>query len=260
MKPGEQVTSDPEAEYTVDEMMMVSAARELAGKRTCFVGVGMPNTACNLAKCTVAPEIELIYESGVYAASGSRVPLSIGDPTLVTNAISVMSMFDLFSSYLQGGLIDVGFLGASQIDRHGNINTTVIGDYRQPRVRLPGSGGACEIAIHAREVFVILRQTPRSFVDKVDFITSPGRGGAGQGSGGGISGVITDLAVYTLNESGEMSSASLHPGVSVESVRAKVGWEIRIPGDVPTTSAPTDHELHILRRLLATSPFVSPGM
>ena len=162
-------------------MMIVAAARELAGQHVCFVGVGLPNIAVNLAKRTVAPDLELVYEAGVFGARPARLPLSIGDPTIVTGATAVTSMFELFTFYLQGGLIDVGFLGAAQIDRFGNINTTVIGDYDAPKTRLPGSGGACEIAINARQVFVIMRQSTRSFVERIDFRTSPGNlGGAEQ--------------------------------------------------------------------------------
>ena len=162
-------------------MMIVAAARELAGQHVCFVGVGLPNIAVNLAKRTVAPELELVYEAGVFGARPARLPLSIGDPTIVTGATAVVSMFELFAFYLQRGLIDVGFLGAAQIDKFGNINTTVIGDYDAPTTRLPGSGGACEIAINARNVFVIMRQSSRSFVERIDFRTSPGNlGGAEQ--------------------------------------------------------------------------------
>src|SRR5664279_3121917 len=150
------------ATFSKSEMMIVAAARELAGQKVCFVGVGLPNICVNLAKLTVSPALELVYESGVFGAQPARLPLSIGDPTIVTRATAVTSMFDLFSLYLQGGRIDVGFLGAAQIDRFGNINTTVIGDYEHPTTRLPGSGGACEIAINAREVFVIVRQNKRS--------------------------------------------------------------------------------------------------
>src|SRR5947207_7220750 len=160
--------------FTKSEMMIVAAARELAGQRVCFVGVGLPNIACNLAKRTVAPDLELVYEAGVFGSAPARLPLSIGDPTLVTGSTLVTSQFELFSFYLQGGLIDVGFLGASQIDRYGNINTTDIGSYEEPKVRLPGSGGACEIAINAKKVFVIMPQSKRSFVEKIDFTTSPG--------------------------------------------------------------------------------------
>ena len=173
-------TSEPAPPaFTKSEMMIVAAARELAGQRVCFVGVGLPNIAVNLAKRTVAPDMELVYEAGVFGAEPARLPLSIGDPTIVTGSTAVVSMWELFAFYLQGGLVDVGFLGAAQIDRFGNINTTVIGDYAAPRTRLPGSGGACEIAINARQIFVIMRQSARSFVDTIDFRTSPGNlGGA----------------------------------------------------------------------------------
>src|SRR5207253_4314450 len=165
--------------FTKSEMMIVAAARELAGQRVCFVGVGLPNIAVNLAKRTVSPDLELVYESGVFGARPARLPLSIGDPTIVTGATAATSMWELFAFYLQGGLVDVGFLGAAQVDRFGNINSTVIGDYDDPTTRLPGSGGACEIAINARQVFLIMRQSKRSFVDAIDFRTSPGNlGGA----------------------------------------------------------------------------------
>src|SRR5262245_58826021 len=170
-----------DAGFTKSEMMIVAAARELAGQRVCFVGVGLPNIAVNLAQRTVAPELELVYEAGVFGARPARLPLSIGDPTIVTGATAVTSMAELFSFYLQGGLIDVGFLGAAQIDRFGNLNSTVIGSYDDPVTRLPGSGGACEIAINARQVFVIMRQSKRSFVERIDFRTSAGNlGGAEQ--------------------------------------------------------------------------------
>ncbi|MDQ4028237.1 MAG: CoA-transferase subunit beta, partial [Actinomycetota bacterium] len=160
--------------FSPTEMMIVASARQLAGEHVCFVGIGPPNIACNLAKRTVAPTLELVYEAGVFGSNPKRLPLSIGDPTLVTGSVSVTSMFELFAYYLQRGLVDVAFLGASQIDRYGNINTTVIGDYSNPKVRLPGSGGACDISINARKVFVIMPQSKRTFVEKIDFRTSPG--------------------------------------------------------------------------------------
>src|SRR5213079_3615461 len=194
------------------EMMIVASARQLAGERVCFVGVGPPNIACNLAKRTVAPDLELVYESGVFGSRPARLPLSIGDPTLATGATAVTSMYELFSFYLQRGLIDVGFLGAAQIDRFGNINTTVIGEYASPVTRLPGSGGACEIAINARQVFVIMRQSSRSFVETIDFRTSPGNlGGAEQAErirreggwlGRGPTVVVTDLGIYHFDDAG----------------------------------------------------------
>ncbi|HZU13840.1 MAG TPA: CoA-transferase [Chloroflexota bacterium] len=226
--------------YSPAEMMIVAAARLLEGERTCFVGVGLPNIACNLARHDKAPDLELIYESGVFGARPARLPLSIGDAALVTGSLSVTSMNELFSYYLQGGLIDVGFLGAAQLDRHGNINTTVIGDYHHPKVRLPGSGGACEIALNARKVHVIMRQSPRSFVSRVDFITSPGRV---------LDTVVTDLGLYRVEE-GEMTLISIHPGVTAGDVQAATGWPLRVAPDLATTPAPAPHELRLIREEL----------
>jgi len=248
------------AAFTKNEMMIVAAARELAGQRVCFVGVGLPNIAVNLAQRTVAPDLELVYEAGVFGARPARLPLSIGDPTIVTGSTAVTSMFELFAFYLQGGLVDVGFLGAAQIDRFGNINTTVIGDYTRPKTRLPGSGGACEIAINARQVFVIMRQSARSFVEKIDFRTSAGNlGGAEQAErirreggwlGRGPSVVVTDLGIWHFGEDGEMRLDSLHPGASLDEVRASVGWEPRISGALTATPAPTADELRLIREEL----------
>lgn len=250
----------PAAAFSRSEMMIVAAARELAGQRVCFVGVGLPNIAVNLAKLTVAPDLELVYESGVFGARPARLPLSIGDPTIVTGATAVTSMLDLFALYLQGGLIDVGFLGAAQIDRFGNINTTVIGPYDHPRTRLPGSGGACEIAINARRVFVVMRQSARSFVERIDFRTSPGNLGGAEASarirkeqgwmGSGPSVVVTDLGIYHFDEAGEMRLDSLHPGATLESVRASMGWEVAVADELAETPAPTPDELRLIREQL----------
>ncbi len=245
-----------EPPFSRSEIMIVAAARELAGRRVCFVGVGLPNIAVNLAKRTIAPELELVYEAGVFGARPARLPLSIGDPTIVTGATAVTSMFELFGFYLQGGLIDVGFLGAAQIDRFGNINTTVIGDYASPRIRLPGSGGACEIAINAREVFVIMRQSPRSFVERIEFRTSPGRAQGAQAAarrseqgwpGRGPSVVVTDLGIYHFDERGEMRLDSLHPGATLEEVEAATGWQSLRAGPVTQTAPPTLDELRLIR-------------
>jgi glutaconate CoA-transferase subunit B len=243
--------------FSRSEMMIVAAARELAGQRVCFVGVGLPNIAVNLAQRTVAPDLELVYEAGVFGARPARLPLSIGDPTIVTGATAVTSMFELFSFYLQRGLIDVGFLGAAQIDRFGNINTTVIGDYEAPATRLPGSGGACEIAINARQVFVIMRQSSRSFVERIDFRTSAGNlGGAADSErirreqgwiGRGPSVVVTDLAIWHFDETGEMRIDSLHPGATLDDVRAATGWDPRVSPALGTTPAPTGDELRLIR-------------
>ena len=243
--------------FSRNEMMIVAAARELAGRRVCFVGVGLPNIAVNLAKRTVAPDLELVYEAGVFGARPARLPLSIGDPTIVTGATAVTSMLELFGYYLQGGLIDVGFLGAAQIDRFGNINTTVIGDYARPTTRLPGSGGACEIAINAREVFVIVRQSRRSFVERIDFRTSPGRAAAGDGDraaqgwiGRGPSVVVTDLGIYHFAESGQMRVDSLHPGATLEEVLGSTGWDLEVAEPLAETTAPSSRELELVREEL----------
>jgi glutaconate CoA-transferase subunit B len=246
--------------FSKSEMMIVAAARELAGQRVCFVGVGLPNIAVNLAKRTVAPELELVYEAGAFGARPARLPLSIGDPTIVTGATAVTSMFELFAFYLQGGLIDVGFLGAAQIDRFGNINTTVIGDYRHPKTRLPGSGGACEIAINARQIFVIMRQSARSFVDQIDFRTSPGNLGGAETAeqirreqgwlGRGPSVVVTDLGIWHFDETGEMRLDSLHPGATLDEVRVTIGWEPRIAEPLEMTPAPSAEELRLIREEL----------
>jgi glutaconate CoA-transferase subunit B len=249
----------PEA-FTKSEMMIVAAARELAGQHVCFVGVGLPNIAVNLAQRTVAPDLELVYEAGAFGSRPARLPLSIGDPSIVTGATAAVSMLELFSYYLQGGLIDVGFLGAAQIDRFGNINTTVIGDYERPTTRLPGSGGACEIAINARQVFVIMRQSKRSFVDRIDFRTSAGNlGGAEQSErirrqqgwlGRGPSVVVTDLAIWHFDETGEMRLDSLHPGVTIDDVRATVEWQPKTRTEIGSTAPPTEEELRMIREEL----------
>ena len=239
--------------WSATEMMIVASARLLAGERVCFVGVGPPNIACNLAKRTVAPELQLVYEAGVFGAEPARLPLSIGDPTLATGSVAITSMFELFAFYLQAGLVDVGFLGASQIDRFGNIDTTVIGDYARPKVRLPGSGGAVEIAINARKVFVIMPQSRRSFVERVDFTTSPGHVGGGRPAhwpGSGPTAVVTDLGTYRFGPEGEMELATVHPGVRVEDVETSTGWELRVAPDLQETPAPTAEELRLIREEL----------
>jgi glutaconate CoA-transferase subunit B len=241
--------------YSKSEIMIAASARQLSGVRNCFVGVGLPNIVCNLAQRTVAPELQLVYESGAYGARPERLPLSIGDPTLATGATAITSMFELFAYYLQAGLIDVAFLGGAQIDRFGNLNTTVIGRYDEPAVRLPGSGGACEIAIHARRILVIMRQAQRSFVETLHFRTSPGHSGdpahdAARGwSGSGPTAVVTDLGTYGFDEeSGEMTLQTLHPGVSLDDVRGSTGWEPKIAGgDLGETPPPTQDELRLIR-------------
>ncbi len=243
--------------YSKSELMIAASARQLGGVANCFVGVGLPNIVCNLAQRTVAPELQLVYESGVFGARPERLPLSIGDPTLATGSTAVTSMFELFAFYLQAGLIDVAFLGGAQIDRFGNLNTTVIGDYEHPKVRLPGSGGACEIAIHARQILVIMRQAQRSFVDRIDFRTSPGHSGdpahdAARGwHGSGPTSVVTDLATFGFDAAtGEMMLRTVHPGVTIDDVRAAMGWAPKVGDDLGETPPPTDDELRLLREEL----------
>ncbi|MFI5609333.1 CoA-transferase subunit beta [Amycolatopsis sp. NPDC051903] len=245
------------SEYTADEMMSVAAARALHEGTSCFVGIGLPSTAANLARRTHAPNLTLIYESGCLGAKPTRLPLSIGDGELADTADAVVSVPEVFNYWLQPGRIDVGFLGAAQLDKFGNINTTVIGtDYHDPKVRLPGAGGAPEIAASCKEVFVVLRQSPRAFVDKVDFITSFGHG-RGKGDreklglrGAGPTLVITDLGIMRPDpETSELTLTELHPGVELEQVVAATGWKLKAAADLKTTPAPTEKELTLLREL-----------
>ncbi len=241
-------------DYSPNEMMIAASARELAGARVAFVGVGLPNIVCNLAQRLHAPGLELVYEAGVFGAHPARLPLSIGDPTLVTGAVTVCGMPELFQYYLQRGLIDVGFLGAAQIDRYGNINTTVVGSYDKPKVRLPGSGGAAEIAVLCDRILVITRLSKRAFPERVDFITSPGFLDGGDAReklhirGRGPQAVITDACIFRFDDSThEMVLASLHPGATVEQVRNNVGWDLRVAADLQTTALPTAQELRLIR-------------
>lgn len=242
-------------DYSPSELMVCAAARELRDGEVVFVGIGLPNLACNLARRLHAPNLVLIYESGAVGAVPKRIPVSIGDPALVTNSIAVASMSEIFYNYLQGGKIDVGFLQGAQIDRFGNLNTTVIGDYAQPKVRLPGSGGACEIAINAKRVLVIAPQSKKSFPAKIDFITSPGHltGGDARAQlglpGAGPQRVITDLALYGF-EAGEMIVESLHPGITLDRVRDSLGWDPRVAAELSTTPPPSPAELALLRHEL----------
>jgi glutaconate CoA-transferase subunit B len=246
--------------WTADEMMTVAASRALHGVTSCFVGIGLPSTAANLARRTHAPDLVLVYESGTLGSKPDSLPLSIGDGILAQTADAVVSVPEIFNYWLQPGRVDVGFLGAAQIDRFANINTTVIGsDYDDPKVRLPGAGGAPEIAANCGEVIVVVRQTARSFVDRVDFVTSVGYGrGAGDRErlglrGRGPSRVITDMGVLTPHpETCELTLTSLHPGVTVEQARATIGWELAVSPDLVTTPAPTEDELTVLRGLTAT--------
>ena len=237
--------------------MAVRAAKELNDGDVVFVGIGLPNLACNLARATHAPNLVLIYESGAVGAIPDRLPVSIGDPALVTDSLGVASMADIFQLYLQGGRIKVGFLGGAQIDRFGNINSTVIGAYDKPKVRLPGSGGACEIAIHAERVVVVAPLSPRSFPADVDFITSPGQAGK-YGTraeldlpGGGPRRIVTDVGILEPSGSdGELELVGIYPNVAVEDVKKKVGWALRVREDLERIAPPTAEELRLLREVL----------
>jgi glutaconate CoA-transferase subunit B len=242
------------AGYSPSEIMVVRAAKELKDGEVVFVGIGLPNLACNLARRLGAPGLVLIYESGAVGAVPARLPLSIGDPCLATDSISVCSMVEVFNYYLQGGLIDVGFLGGAQVDRFGNINSTVIGDYAKPKVRLPGSGGACEIAVHAGKVILVLKQSPKSFPEKLDFVTSPGFvDGTGKRKSWGFPGsgpalVITDYGVFGFTrDTREMILREIHPGVTVADVKANIGWDVKVSRKLAETAPPTEEELRVIR-------------
>ena len=230
------------------------AARELVDGEVVFVGIGLPNLACNLARATHAPHLVLVYESGAVGAAPVRLPVSIGDPALVTGSLMVCGMADVFQLILQNGRIAVGFLGGAQVDRYGNINTTVIGPYERPAVRLPGSGGATEIAIHARRTLVVAKLSPRAFPERVDFITSPGHGPGGERlrmPGAGPVKVITDKAVLEVDEaSGELVLAALYPGVEASDVQACVGWPLACRSRLGRIVPPAGTELRLLRDVL----------
>jgi glutaconate CoA-transferase, subunit B len=253
--------------YTSDEMMTVTAARALTGGMTCFVGIGLPSAAANLARATHAPDLVLIYESGTIGAKPDRLPLSIGDGILAETADAVISVPEIFNYWLQPGRIDVGFLGAAQIDKYGNINTTIVGgDYASPKVRLPGAGGAPEIAASCKEVIVIVRQSRRTFVEKADFITSVGYG-TGPGArqrlglrGRGPQKIITDLGVLTPDpRTCEFTVTGIFPGVREETIRQRTGWDVAIAAraELETIAPPTPRELAALRTLHAES--AKPG-
>ena len=225
--------------YTADEMMAVEAARRLDDTTVCFVGIGLPSLAANLARRTHAPGCTLIYESGTIGAKPVKLPLSIGDGELAETADAVVSVPEMFAYWLQGGRIDVGFLGAAQIDRHGNLNSTVIGPYDKPKVRLPCGGGAPEIATSCKQVFVMLKQSPRAFVEELDFRTSVGDN---------VRVVVTDLGILEPRD-GELTLVAVHPGGSVEDARAATGWDLRVADEIHETVPPTDEELAALRAL-----------
>ncbi len=225
--------------WTADEMMAIEASRRLANDTVCFVGIGLPSVAANLARRTHAPGCVLVYESGTIGAKPTVLPLSIGDGELAETADAVVSVPEMFAYWLQGGRIDVGFLGAAQIDRHGNLNSTVIGSYETPKVRLPGGGGAPEIATSVANVFVMLRQSPRSFVERIDFTTSRGER---------VRVVVTDLGILEPRD-GELTLVRVHPGVSVDEARAATGWTLKVAPDVRETEPPSPVELDALRAL-----------
>jgi glutaconate CoA-transferase, subunit B len=238
-------------------MMTAVAARELRDGEVVFVGIGLPNLACNLARATHAPNLVLIYESGAIGAVPERLPVSIGDPALVTGSLMVGSMADVFQCLLQNGRIEVGFLGGAQIDRYGNINTTVVGDYTRPTVRLPGSGGAAEIAIHARRTVVISRLDRRAFPETVDFITSPGHRIKGRTRrelgmpGAGPTKVVTDKAILEVDPlTGELVLTALYPGVDIAQVAAGIGWALRNRDRLCDVAPPSERELRLLRDVL----------
>jgi glutaconate CoA-transferase subunit B len=244
--------------YEADEMMSIAAARALRGVNGCFVGIGLPSTGANLARRTYAPDLVLVYEAGAIGAKPPRLPLSIGDGMLGETADTIVGVPEIFNYWVQPGRIDVGFLGAAQIDRYANINTTVIGDYDNPKVRLPGAGGAPEIAASCGEVIVIVRQSPRAFVEKVDFVTSVGHGrGPGDRERLGLRGkgptrVITDLGILEPDpETKELVLTHVHPGVSAQEAREATGWDLKVARDLKTTEAPTNEELRALRELVA---------
>jgi glutaconate CoA-transferase, subunit B len=237
--------------------MTAVAARELRDGEVVFVGIGLPNLACNLARATHAPNLVLIYESGAVGAVPERLPVSIGDPALVTGSLMVCSMADVFQSLLQNGRIEVGFLGSAQIDRFGNINTTVVGSYQHPSVRLPGSGGAAEIAIHARRTVVISRLDRRAFPEAVDFITSPGHRAKGRSRrehgmpGAGPTKVVTDKGILEVDGvSGELELAALYPGVQIAEVTEGIGWRLRARDRLTRVEPPSARELQLLRAVL----------
>jgi len=245
-------------DYTPDEIMTVTAARQLRNAAVCFVGIGLPSAACNLARLTHAPDLVLIYESGTVGTRPKVLPLSIGDGELAETATVVVTLPEIFAHYLQRGRVDVGFLGAAQIDRFGNLNSTVIGDYARPKVRLPGAGGAPEIASFAREVLIIMKQTRRSFVPRLDFRTSCGYlTGAGERRtrgcpGAGPRAVITDFGLLRPNpRSEELELVALYPGVSAEAARAATGWPLAVAEHLETLPAPQAGELETLRQLEA---------
>jgi glutaconate CoA-transferase subunit B len=253
-------------DYTASEMMTVAAARALTSSDVCFVGIGAPSAACNLARQTHAPGITLIYESGTLETKPNVLPLSIGDGELCDTALTTVSVPEMFRYWLQGGRITVGFLGGAQIDRFANLNTTVVGDYYKPKVRLPGGGGAPEIAVHVGEVFITMAQSPRAFVAELPFITSLGHGKGGDdrvqkgAKTKGPTKLITDMCVMEPDPvSKEMTVATIHPGVSREQLQAATGWPLKYAVNVGETPAPTAEELRVLREIQARTKRAHEG-
>jgi glutaconate CoA-transferase subunit B len=245
-------------DFTPDEMMTIAASRALTNSDVCFVGIGAPSAACNVARLTHAPDITLIYESGTIGTAPDVLPLSIGDGELCETAVTTVSVPEMFRYWLQGGRITVGFLGAAQLDKFGNINTTVIGDYHHPKTRLPGGGGAPEIASSCQEIYITLKQSKRGMVEKIDFFTSFGHGDGGDArlklglSTKGPTLLITDLAIWRPDEhTKEFTVVSLHPGVTKEQVQETCGWPVKFTETLETTPAPTELELTTLRDLKA---------
>ena len=244
--------------YTATEMMTIAAARALRDDDVCFVGIGLPSAACNVARLTHAPNVTLIYESGTIATRPSVLPLSIGDGELCETALTTVSVPEMFRYWLQGGRITVGFLGGAQVDRYGNLNSTVIGPYRQPKVRLPGAGGATEISASCGRVFIVMRQNPRAFVPRLDFVTTLGHGPTGRErralgiATAGPTLLVTDLCTFEPEpETNEFVVTALHPGITCPQVRENTGWPVRFHAELRESAAPTAHELETLRDLNA---------
>ncbi len=253
-------------DFTPNEMMTIAAARQLSNDDVCFVGIGAPSAACNVARLTHAPDITLIYESGTIGTAPNVLPLSIGDGELCETALTTVSVPEMFRYWLMGGRISIGFLGAAQLDRFGNINTTVIGDYKNPKVRLPGGGGAPEIATSCKEIYITLKQAPRAMVKAIDFFTSFGHGEGGdhrQRLGITTKGptlLITDLAIWRPDPvTKEFTVHSIHPGATREMVQETCGWTVRFADDVAETPAPTAEELGTLRDLTARTTAAHAG-
>ena len=254
-----------ELKYTSAELMIINAARLLRDGDVVFVGVGQPNLACNLAKRTHAPNLVMIYEAGVIGAEPVRLPLSIGDPTLVSESLSVVSMYDIFANYLQRGNVDVGFMGGAQIDKYGNVNATVIGSYDHPKVRLPGSGGSQEIAAWANRCYIMTPHQKRRFPEQVEFMTSAGfidgQGGRQKAGlrGGGMLAVVTDIGILEPDETGEMILTALHPGRTLEQARENTGWDLKAAEELKITEWVTGNELRILRQELDSTGIYLKG-